>query len=275
MNFSIYSSLYKIKQFSLDLNWIIKNWVNFLEGRGEIVIAVNDPDGNDPETMDAIQEIVDRYYWTEFKIIRTKISYSDNEFDGKLKNAALQKCDNRFPLKIQMDADEIFPEFSRPAWDEVGEKLMNSLYEAAFVPSIDLYGSKYKIRKNHQIGSKWRIHKNGLKRGVWRRARLENGIFNTEMSDSCELLTLDNELVNPIQLVPRDCLNPESAGRLAEFLYTFHLGYLALDRRAQLNKNWWSEKWSDRSGKKENVVTSLKKLKDEPVIPHNLPIWAD
>lgn len=270
--FSIYSSVYNLEFFKIDPEFILKNWSEFLQFNGEIVISVNDPDGTDEFTVKKIESIAENLK-CPVKIVHAKIPFTLNTFDGDLKNLALQNCNERFPLKIQMDFDEIFQESARGQWNDVGEKLLNSVYEAVFIPSVDLYGSKEKIRKNHNIGQKWRIHKNGLKRGVWNEAKLPGGLFDTSKSDSCELLDSFGFLVPAINITPKEFLTPEYCHNLRNYIYTLHLGYLDLNRRSDLNKNWWSEKWSDRSGHKENVVTSVAKLKKEEIVEHHLETW--
>lgn len=267
--FSIYSSAFNLHSFSIDYKLILKNWVSFIGNDGEIVIAVNNPDGKD-DSIEKLGEIQDKY--PIIKLVESKISYSNNEFDGLLKNFALQKTSNKFPLKLHLDFDEILNPHSRGQWNEVGEKLLNSVYEAAFVPSIDLYGDKFKIRKNHNIAQKWRIHKRGLKRGVWREARLPGGLIDTTKSDTCEAITEWGDLVPTINIVPRDFLRPEMAWNLSDYLHTFHLGFLNLSRRADLSKNFWKKHWEDRSGHEENVITDLNILEEEPTIEHHLPL---
>jgi len=268
--FSIYSSLFNLKSFDIDYQFILKNWADFIGYRGEIVIAINNSYEDDGYTTQKIVTLSQKY---PIRVVYTNIPYSKNTFDGDIKNAALQATSDKFPLKIQMDFDEVIPSFSRPLWDEVADKLLNSPYEAVFVPSIDLYGGETQIRKNHNIGLKWRIHKRGLKRGVWRGAKLDKGLIATDRSDTCELLSPDDELVPTINITPPDFLKPENSHNLRDKIYTFHLGYLNLARRQKLNEDFWSKKWSERSGKPENVIIDLEKLKREDTVPHNLPLW--
>ncbi len=201
-------------------------------------------------------------------VVSQDIKFSSNRFDGDIKNFALQNT--KYPIKIQMDMDEIFVLSQKPKWIGLFDLLLESECQALFIPSVDLYGSKETIRKNHNLGQKWRIHKEGLKRGVWKGAELENGLFSTSKSDSSELLDKDSNLVSTLQIVNDYCLQPKNAHNL--LIYTLHLGYLNLSYRQKINENWWKDKWYDRMLKNENVETNIKNLETEETINHNLPL---
>ncbi|MEK6881445.1 MAG: hypothetical protein AABY22_17615 [Nanoarchaeota archaeon] len=160
-------------------------------------------------------------------------------------------------------------------WIDYFNILINSDYQAIFVPSIDLYGNERNIRKNHNLGQKWRIHKEGLKRGVWNEALLENGLFSTQKSDSSELTDKNGNLVPTLQIVPCEFLQPQNVFKLVNSIYTLHLGYLNLDYRQKINENWWRQKWYDRMLKEENIETNLTNLEKEEVIEHVLPLWDE
>ena len=264
MNVSIYTSIFNAISNNFDYKKSIDNFCKFVGMDGEVVVAVND--SND-DTLYFVKLLSNNY--PQLKVVESHFSYGDNTFDGGIKNVALQHCDNKYPFKIQMDMDEIIQLNQKKLWIEYGKGLLDSEYQALFIPSIDLYGDIKHIRKNHTIGQKWRIHKNGLKRGVWERARLDNGLFNTSLSDSGELLSQDNQLVYTANIISNELLSPFNTSKLNNFPFTLHYGFLDLERRANLGKNFWKEKWEQRSGKQENVATSIEELQEE-TIEHNL-----
>lgn len=270
MNFSIYTTCYLVNKNKFSFLANIDNFFRFAGPEGEVIIGTCE-EGITDGTLDILNRLIEYNNLNNVKIVVSKdIRFSQNTFDGDLKNFALQNT--KHPIKIQMDMDESFVLSQRNKWINYSVSLLNSDYQAIFVPSIDVYGDIAKIRANHQIGQKWRIHKAGLKRGVWKAAKLENGLFQTNMSDSSELLDQNNELVKTANIVPQEALNPYNSRLLNDYIYTMHLGFLSLDYRQQINANWWKEKWEDRSKKTENVVIDKNILEKEAVIDHNLSL---
>jgi hypothetical protein len=259
--FSIYTTLYNVIKNNIDYKGALDNFCQFAD---EVVVSIPTKDCAD-DTLAAIAMDCPKVRIIECPAIR----FSDNEFDGKLKNAALQATTQ--PIKINMDGDERIPLSQKSKWVEVAEGLSASLFQAVFIPSLDLWGSPYTIRKNHGIGMKWRMHKAGLYRGVVRFARLPNGLIDTSKSDTCELIDSVGNLVSTASITPPELLQPENAHLLSDRLFTFHYGYLDFDYRVNINK-FWKEKWEDRSGKTESVILSREELEKEPVVQHNLPL---
>ena len=69
-----------------------------------------------------------------------------------------------------------------------------------FIPVVDLCkGEDY----YKSIGFKWYMHKQGLKRGVWPYAKLNNGKIDVNKSDTCELLDEDDNLVQTAYLIEK------------------------------------------------------------------------
>ncbi len=266
MRFSIYTTLYLIKQNNFPFLHHLINFSKFAQ-EGEVIVATN-KEGIVDGTLSILNEFIEENKLLNVGIVLSNESFSSNRFDGSLKDFALQST--RYDIKIQIDFDEKFVLSQRERWIKYSEELLNSDYQALFVPSIDLYkGEKY-IRKNHNLGQKWRIHKAGLKRGVWREAELDNGLFSTSKSDSGELLDQTNNLVSTWQIAPFRCLKPENVRELNNYIYTLHYGHCNLEYRQKINQNWWKDKWFDRMNKEEKVEINLQVLEQEEVIEHEL-----
>jgi glycosyltransferase involved in cell wall biosynthesis len=262
--FSVYTSLYHIEKHSFPWRESLENFIKFVGEDGEVVIAVNKSEDN---TLDIIKKFAAEN--PIVKIVETDYLYTNIEMDGLIKNAALQATTKS--LKIQMDADEIFILSQRDKWIEYGNWLLKSKVEVLMIPTLDLYGSKDKIRANSQIGLKFRMHKGGLKRGVWKEARRGDRI-DTSKSDTCEILTPNGDLPFCQGIVSPTLLNPLFSSQLKDYIYTAHLGYLSFEHRVNINNKLWNDHWKLRSGGHENVATSIDQLKNELVIAHNLPV---
>ena len=269
MKISIYTSLYLVNENKFDF-WK-KSLLNFSQFADEVIIGTCH-DGLRDGTMDVINQWAEENNVTNVFLHSTKnINFGQISFDGALKNLALQETQN--PVKIQMDADEIFPLSQKGLWLEFIDSFMASSYEAAFIPTLDLWGDEKVIRSDKNIGIKARIHKKGLYRGVNPAAWLPNGKFKTELSDSTELLTKNGEF--PFSLrYPYDWAfyRPENVGQLKDYPYTLHYGFVNLAKKADLGKVWWKQKWEERSGKEENVAVEENELLGFPTIEHNLTI---
>lgn len=258
MDLSIYISLFNITKHSFPWQESLDNAAAFAE---EVVVAINT---SEDDTFEVISSwAADKPH---VKIIKTAFAYDDIEFDGKVKNAALQVCTK--DILIQMDADEIIPLGQKKRWVAFANKLYLSNIECYMIPSVDLYGSRDDIR-NIPIGNKFRMHKQGFRRGVWAGGRLGDKI-DTSKSDTCELINDKDHLVRCAHIVPEFALQPRFCAILDDYIYTVHLGYLSLQHRANINKALWADHWRLRSGHEENVETDVDKLAAEPIIKHNL-----
>ena len=261
---SIYFYLFNIETFKFNLDETLRNFCAFAD---EVVCAtIPDSDGSYEKLKAKESE------FPNFKVILSDIKLTDNRFDGKLKTVALKATTN--PIKIIADADERFLLSQKALWQQYYEALLqNNRIDGFLVPVIDLWGSKSKIRLINEIGQKFRLHKSTVvARGVIPQAERADGKFDTSKSDSTEPLDLNGELANFASVASYSNLIPMFSQSLIDKPYVVHLGYLDFNNRIKLNKEFWAEKWSDRSGEKENVVTELLELENQQTIDHNLPL---
>lgn len=262
--FSIYASAFNLVKNNFDYKGALDNFAAFAD---EVVLAINTSEDN---TLGVLQAYITEKDYKNVKLIETKFDYKDNEFDGKIKNAALQATTQ--PVKVSMDMDERIPLSQKDKWIHYGNLLLQSNIMAFFVPSIDLWGDKDHIRMAHDIGVKWRMHKKGCYRGVVNYARRMDGKIDTSQSDTCELINGNGELIPAAHIIPNQAyFMPIHAGFLKSCIYTVHYGYIDFQYRLNINK-FWKEKWEERSGQPENVATKIEELTKEKVIKHNLPL---
>lgn len=265
--FSVYGFVFGARRAGFDLDAAICNFRDFAE---EVVIA----------TL-AVQEddTLERLRWHEsvssgslkVVVVDTDIN-KNNRFDGDLKTAALQVCSH--PIRIIMDADERFVSSQRPMWEEAARRLITNVnVDGWLLPTLDLFGSRDHIRADQPIGLKFRMHKNSVvRRGVPHWAERGGGYFDTSKSDSTEALRANGELASFSPLVPAQFLHPTTASMLSMFPYVVHEGFLDLQRRANLGRDFWKKHWEARSGGHENVVTKVEDFCEIPVIKHNLKL---
>lgn len=262
--FSLYYSAFNLTKNAFPWRENLLRGVTFAGPDGEVVVAVNK---SEDDTLDLINAFAAER--PTVKVVTTDHPYTDIEFDGKVKNAALQACTK--DLLIQMDLDEWIDSAQRSKWEYYGKQLLMQTVDCYMVPSVDLYGDRKTIRKNHKIGTKFRLHKKGFKRGVWR-GGWNGDHINTSASDTCELINDRGDLVRCVGIVPDFALQSQFASMLDDYIYTVHEGYLSLEHRVNINKAIWAEHWSLRSGHSENVETNLDNLAKEPTVYHNLKI---
>jgi hypothetical protein len=260
---SIYFYLFNAEKYFPDFRETIDNFLAFAD---EVVCATVPSQDN---TLAALKEIATKN--PNFKLIESDLSLKDNRFDGKLKTLALQATTH--PIKIIADADERFPLSKKSTWQSYANLLMQQRFDGFLIPVLDIYGEVSKIRKNHRVGQKFRMHKDTIvSRGVIPQAEIGNGLFRTDMSDSTEPLNSYGQLGSFASIVDDFELLPENTFTLNKYPYVVHYGYLDLNKRVKINGEFWDEKWTDRSGKKENVVTDIEVLKREPLMFHGLPL---
>ena len=243
---SIYSTLfnYKTNKFNVD-----EHLVNFSVWPDEVVVAtIEDED----DTYGFLQEKKKEY--PKLKVIKTKLKRFTPTFDGELKNAALQACSG--DILLQLDFDEKMSVFNVGEWDSLAEILLLSEdFSAAMVPSLNLFGSEESFSSFTQ---KWYLHKRGLYRGVVNFAKNSNGTHDTNKSDSCELIDANGDLVPSMRYFDEDLFKSKYGA--CEFIkehklpFVFHYGWIDLDRRVELNKNFWKKQWSAEAGKEVSVV---------------------
>lgn len=243
----------------------------------ETVIAVNT---SSDTTLRALQDLAaNPAVYPNLKIIETAFSYTDVTFDGAIKNAALQACEqsdaaNR--VYVQMDLDEGIIPYQKDLWRQYARTLLVTPNVECFLfPSLDLWGSTDTIRSDKPIGQKFRLHKAGLFRGVWRGAWLNpsHSRFDPEKSDSCELIDHYGNLVRFAQVTPPQYLAPSTCFMLKDYPTVIHKGYLDYEQRLRVNKAIWADHWKLRNGGEwVNVATRMEDLTQVPLVPHRLKL---
>ena len=259
--YSLYTSCFNIVKNNFNY-WqdTIPKWLEFINygENGEIVIAINK---SEDKTLEVIKDKFKEYSCIKF--VESNFDYNDYAFDGKIKNTALQNCVNE--ICIALDLDE-YPSPNKNSWENIASQFLNSNFEAVFIPVIDLCKSEKYIKS---IGSKWYMHKQGLNRGVWDQAKLENGKIDIKRSDTCELLNKDGDLCLAIPLV-----RELSLGLIKKYDLPFivHLGWLNWQDRRNQNKTW-QPVWSNRAGfEVEDIMHEEKTFDQIEVLEHNLNI---
>lgn len=264
MKFSIYFYLFNTELREFDAESTVQNFCQFAD---EVICATVKSEDN---TRSILSELEKKY--SNFKVIDSDITIGgNNRFDGQLKTLAMKNCKN--DIRIIADADERFLLSQKELWESYADQLSKIDYlDGFFIPVIDLYGSKDKIRSNVQIGQKFRMHKNTVaERGVPKIADYGK-TFDTSRSDSTDPIDRSGNLSKFGNIVNPMYLNPIFSSYLKSTPYVIHEGFLQLDRRAKIGKEFWKSAWEARSGHEENVVTDVKNLISEPTIFHNLPL---
>jgi hypothetical protein len=262
---SAYGYLFNARKYGFDTEKTVANFCAFFD---EVICATV---SSEDDTREVLAELEVNY--PNFRVIDSKIKIAgNNRFDGQLKTLAMNECKNT--LRCIVDFDESFPLSNRDKWDKYCELLINNKFIDGFlIPSVDLHGSEDKIRSDVAVGQKFRLHKDTVhERGVPFFAQRNSGLFDTSRSDSTEPLNGNGELSNFQAIVPQIILNPMFVDQLVDFPYSLHYGNVDLERRAKIGKDFWKERWEERSGREENVATSKNQLDSAPVIFHNLPL---
>lgn len=265
MELNIYTSAFNVIKNNFDYKSAIDNFlglVTFKKGNGKVVIAVNKSEDN------SLESITEYCKGKNVKIIDCNISYNNPRLDGLIKDVALQNCESE--IVIGLDLDERIPSFQFQTWYDYAEYLnsVNSI-DCIMIPSLNIYKEE-KYVKN--IIQKWYLHKkSGLKRGVVNFAQYENGHHDIQKSDSCELVhQKDDSLAHSVTLLNYS-ENILSQIKVNNLPYVVHYGYLDLQRRAKLNKEFWEAQWSLEAGEQVKIKTKLEELEDvDCLIEHGL-----
>jgi hypothetical protein len=257
---SVYTSAFNLVKNSFNYQVTLDNFLSLAD---EVVVAVNT---SEDDTLAQLKDFAVMH--GALKVIETAFKYDDISFDGAIKNAALQATTH--PVRIQMDLDETFVPSHKPRWRKYAQKLLDSKVDCYLIPTIDLWGDCDHIRADKDTGYKFRMHKGGLKRGIWYKARVGDYI-NTRMSDTGELLTMMDDLVENVEsIVPSHYFHPLMVFMLNNYVFTVHHGFESFEQRVNVNKAIWKKAWEQRSGHQEDVALSVEELKRFPVIKHNL-----
>lgn len=263
-----YVSVFNVVKNGLPYEKPLRDMLAFFD---HVSVAVNTSTDNTLEVIKALDNTSGKLTVTE-----TSFSYKDVTFDGAVKNAALQACPQGDQwLYVQMDLDEMIPLSQRPIWNEAAKQLLEMpSIKCLMIPSIDLWGSLETIRADKPIGQKFRLHKGGLRRGVWRHAWISYGVrFDTNRSDSTELIDQNGDLVKSMDGAPSMALHPSTISILRQYPHVFHLGYVDYEQRARVNRAIWADHWTLRNGGVDaKVATRAEDLREVPLVRHGLPL---
>ena len=236
---------------------------NFCDFSEEVVIAINtSEDGTyehvlDWKRLNSVDKLV---------IVRTDFSYSDPEFDGKIKNAALQACTQDYCILLDMDEEIPTPKENRPKWEKAAKSLEAYKADCVLIPSVNLCGDKYHYK---DIGYKFYLHKNhiGLQRGVAGFARTEDGKIDIKKSDTTELIYPNGRLASSYAYY-----NDIGSLRNKGIPYVFHYWGVNPEQRVRQNA-FWKPVWENRAGKNvDDIVLSSDLIKNTEIFAHNLPV---
>lgn len=272
---SIYNSSFNIVSAGFDWKPVLQNWLDFLNGTGQIVIAVNKSTDDTPKVLrEWFAKWKEENIWSHTKIdvIDIDISYDDPEFDGKGKAAALEKCTE--PYCTLLDLDEVIVPSQRRLWRLLCQELERSPYDGFMIPVVDLIGKEDRLKS---IGAKWYLHRNRpqITRGVVKFAYREDGSIDKTKSDTCEAIYGETgELIHSAAIInlslPPQMILPALETRQVPFVY--HLGYLNLEQRLK-RAEFWRPVWDNRDKKSSEPKLTLEDLKKIPRIKHNLLSW--
>jgi hypothetical protein len=261
---SLYTTAFNLGSFVYSLDEAISNWLYYVD---EVVIATIPKDYK--ELLKKI-ETLDSFCRNKIKIISEDIKIPEDIYwDGKIKNIALQNCSNN--IVIQVDLDERLSG-SKDGYIQVAQHLQSHDFAcSAMLPTVNLYKDLDHFK---DTGYKWYMHKKeGSFRGPVNFAVKEDGCFDPEKSDTCELVDSQGNLIPCICKTELTLNDPK----------IIHLGFLDLQKRADLNKGFWRDIWSERKSLSQqthieatDVVTNISDF-EETAQKHNLPqpLWPN
>jgi hypothetical protein len=207
-------------------------------------------------------------------VVDIDIPYTDPEFDGRGKAAALEKCTEKFC--ILLDLDEVLIPRQRRFWERLAQELEHSQYEAFLIPVVDLIEREDRYAKT---GLKWYLHKNlpHITRGVVKWAYREDGSIDKTKSDTCDAIHKETrELVNAAAIMntalPSFLLVGQMEG--GEIPFVYHLGYLNLEQRLKRSE-FWRPVWDNRDKHSSEAAKTMEDLLAMPKYRHNLPSWRE
>jgi len=275
MSFSIYASCFNVQSMTFPWKETIQNWVDFLgHEKNQLVIAVNKSEDDSPKLIrDFLKEIVDPRSQLKIDVLDIDIPYTERDFDGRGKAAALAACTE--PFCILMDLDEAFPRGQRQHWGKLAAELERTNLDCFLLPVVDLCGDEQHYRE--PIGSKFRLHKNNPRftRGVVKDARREDGTFDTTRSDSTELIWKETgELVRSAPIVMQGLPHFLTMAQIESGMvpFVFHLGWASFEQRLKQSA-FWRPVWQAREGSTVKTEETLEELQKIPRFRHALPPW--
>ena len=259
---SLYTTAFNLKDFNVDLDDCLANWFYYAD---EIVIATLKKDEEDVREKITSSKFSDS---EKITLVSADLDIPEDVYwDGKLKNTSLQSC--RYNVAIQVDLDERLSG-DKEGYIQIAKEINKHDFPCSvMLPTINLYGD---LDHFADVGYKWYMHtREHTFRGPVNFALKNDGNFDPEKSDTCELIDEKGNLIPCIGKIAFTNNDPK----------VIHLGFLDIQRRANLNKNFWKDIWSERktlSQKKKveatNVLTNVSEF-DPPTKLHNLPkpLW--
>lgn len=278
MSLSIYTSFYNVVKMTYSWKECLTNWLAFLNGSGQIVIAVNT---SEDDTSKVVREWVKSFKvshptnHTSIDVIDAEIPYTDPEFDGKLKALALSHC--KEPFCILLDCDERILPTQRLQWMKLAQELeKNPQIDAMFIPVVDLFRDESSFKS---VGQKWYIHKNRpfLTRGVVNFARKPDGTIDHTKSDTCELIYKESgDLARTASIMMPNLPDFLKMGQLdsGHVPFVVHLGWLDKEQRIKQSK-FWQPVWSARAGQEVKTESTIEELDKIKAMRHILPSWRE
>mgnify|MGYP003643697619 CR=1 FL=1 len=253
---SLYTTIFNLSNFNFDIEEAFSNWFYYVD---EVVVTT---------LKDQLEEVTRAIKSTKFKdsvkIISMDIDINEELYwDGKLKNAALERCNS--DVVIQVDFDERISG-EKETFRELATEINRHDFPCSIMlPTIDLYEDL-----NHfvNIGYKWYLHtRKGTQRGAVNFAIKEDGSFDPEKSDTCELIDAEGRLIPCIGKLNLTENDPK----------IIHLGYLSLESKNKINENFWGKIWNHRKTgiKLKDFIPEKIESGDPRKKPHNipLPLW--
>jgi hypothetical protein len=251
---SVYTSLYNIQAGLFDWRPAL---LRFREFASEVVVATTK---NNDDSYKELQPFCDKH---DIKLVVTDKSLNDYDFDGFLKNAALQECSQDFC--ILLDADEIIPQSTKRLWLNYCHFLKNSNFDVFAIASVNLCGSEEEYK---DIGFKFYLHKNniGLQRGIVNFAKKENGKIDITKSDTTEIVNSEGNLPRIAYLSKE--LNQLQSG---EIPYVLH--YWGVNKEQRIKQSqFWEPVWQNRAGEDVKTTVSADDINNIKVYKHGLKL---
>ena len=250
---SLYTTAFNLNNFDFCFKEVFENWFYYVD---EVVVSTLE---------DQVQEIKAEINKTTFsdriKIVSTDLDPNkDLYWDGKLKDAGLKACSHN--SVIQLDLDERISGSKYTFKDLFLEINKHDFPCSIMLPTIDLYED---VHSFVNIGYKWYIHtRDGTNRGAVNFSLKKDGTFDPEKSDTCELIDDNGHLIPCIGRVSFAEHDPK----------IIHLGYLNLEDKNNINKNFWGKIWHKRKTGIDSPDFEPEEVKsgDPRKQPHNLPI---
>jgi len=271
---SIYTSLYNANKMGFPWKETLDNWTKFLNGDGQIVIAVNmSTDGTFWDVSDYTNELKKLpNNNVEYTVIMTHVPYEDPLFDGKIKDLALKQCNRQYCTLL--DIDEVLPLSTRHAWEQSMSWLTPfGGYEVLMIPVIDLFHDENHFKS---IGSKWYLHLNSpnLHRGRVNFAARPDGTTDIQKSDTCELIRSDGNLAFAGALMGGNLDKGQLLFQMEKGYvpYVVHLGWLNKEQRLRQSA-FWAPVWNARNGSEVEKPLTQNELDKVAYYRHNLKHW--